>query len=88
MFRTAPVAVSRSLLYRSGPLAYGQITRESRPYDRPYVWTSVERKAADGAFAGECMPSVSRTIYYLEKSEGFGEPIPNGLVVPINTLNV
>lgn len=30
------------------------------------------------------MPSVSRTIYYLEKSDGFGEPIPNGLVVPMD----
>jgi hypothetical protein len=30
------------------------------------------------------MPSVSRTIYYLEKSEGFGELIPNGLVVPMD----
>jgi hypothetical protein len=30
------------------------------------------------------MPSVSRTIYYLEKSEGLGEPIPNGLVVPMD----
>src|SRR2546422_1000719 len=30
------------------------------------------------------MPSASRTIYYLEKSEGFAEPIPNGQVVPMD----
>lgn len=30
------------------------------------------------------MPPVSRTIYYLVKSEGFAEPIPNGLVVQMD----
>lgn len=30
------------------------------------------------------MPSVSRTIYYLVKSDGFAEPLPNGLVVQMN----
>lgn len=30
------------------------------------------------------MPSVSRTIYYLQESELFAEPIPNGLVVPMD----
>lgn len=30
------------------------------------------------------MPSASRTIYYLEKSEGFAELIPNGQVIPMD----